>query len=407
MEQRAWSLAPVVRRSPAHSSSTSVLALIRGLIVVLVVVLAGCATRERVAEPAPPVHVPDSTWWQVDREIVVASEAAAVAAGSYARRTMEKWRGMVATRNESDFIPWFTGYWTQQWLAIKVAWYRLGAGEATDPAVRRLAGYLQEQYRERVLDPVAREVDPDLVRETATKLYVESLGRGIRPLAMRHGVPADQFDQRLRGIPAIALAPPPAHDASLYELVHAEPLAALPAYSALLVRIRPPAGSAAPGPSEERISPVARRASEKLVARFAASGLSSAAAAAIGGVAGAAISLGALGIGALAHESQRPEMEAELRASLNAALDDMWHSQMDDPATGVLAGVAHLAQRIEDRLSRPVTLPVELGPATEELPLAEDVQDTGDELSGDEADQAERGDDAVGDEAAGGDDAHE
>ncbi|MCM8594735.1 hypothetical protein [Accumulibacter sp.] len=372
------------------------MALIRGLIVVLVVVLAGCATRERLAEPASPVHVPESTWWQVDREIALASEVAAASAGSYARTAMEKWRGMVARRNESDFIPWFSGYWTQQWLAIKVAWYRLGSGEATDPAVRRLAAYLQEQYRERVLDPVAREVDPDLVRETATRLYVESLGRGVRPIPMRHGVPADQFDQRLRGIPAIALAPPPAHDASLHDLLRADPLAALPAYSALLARIRPAAGSAGSGPSEQRISPVAKRASEKLVARFAASGLSSAAAAAIGGVAGAVISLGALGIGALAHESQRPEMEAELRASLNAALDDMWHSQMDDPTTGVLAGVNYLVQRIDEKLSRPVTLPVELGGAPEELPLAEDAQDTGEALSDEEMDQADQGDEAAG-----------
>jgi len=60
----------------------------------------------------------------------------------YARGSMESWRGRVHKRTEADFIPWFTGYWTQQWLAIKVAWYVLSTG--TEPAAKRLAIYLQE-----------------------------------------------------------------------------------------------------------------------------------------------------------------------------------------------------------------------------------------------------------------------
>jgi hypothetical protein len=113
-------------------------------------------TPQRAPDPRPPVYIPESTWQQVDRDIVAASTAARRPAGNYARGSMKAWLASVRQRTEADFIPWYTGYWTQQWLAIKVAWYKMSAGQEEDPAVERLAAYLQEQYQEQVLGPVAR-----------------------------------------------------------------------------------------------------------------------------------------------------------------------------------------------------------------------------------------------------------
>ena len=179
------------------------------LIFALMVALAGCATRDRAPDLIPPVHISDRTWWQVDSDIGAASLAAKGPSGNYARGFMDSWRGRVHERTEADFIPWFTGYWTQQWLAIKMAWYKLSTGEGPDPAVQRLAAYLQEQYDERVLEPVAREIDPDAVRGEATMLYIQILGEQLPVIQRRYDVPQAQFDRRLRNIPAIALAPPP------------------------------------------------------------------------------------------------------------------------------------------------------------------------------------------------------
>ena len=341
-----------------------------GVVGLLVVLLAACASPQRTPEATPPVQVSETVWWQVDSDIVGASRAATGPATNYARGFMESWRSRVARRVETDFIPWFSGYWTQQWLAIKVAWYQLSIGEGTDPATLRLAAYLQEQFRERVLDPVAREIDPDVVRGKATRLYIQLLGEQVQGIPRRYGVPRDQFDRRLKGIPAIALGPPAAHDASLYELVNAVPIDALPAYVALTARIRKGGAGVGEGPSSARISPVAKRASEKLMARLATSGGASAAAAAVGGVAGMVISLGSLGFGAIAHANERPEMEAQLREHLGAALDDMWHAQMLDPASGVMAGVSYLSGQIEGNLAQTVVRPVEFEPGPREIPLS-------------------------------------
>ena len=362
--------AAVGGRPRANASCGIAILALRSLIVALMVAVAGCATPDRPPELPPAVEIPESTWWRVDNDIGAASLAATGTARKYARGEMESWRSRVQARTEADFIPWFTGYWTQQWLAIKIAWYKLGAEEGTDPAVDRLAAYLQEQYDERVLEPVAREIDPDAVRGEATMLYIQVLGEQLPVIQRRHDVPQAQFDRRLRNIPAIALAPPPAHSASLYQIVHAAPVAGLPAYAALIARFSKATGGAGGGPPEARISPVAKRASENMVARLGPAVGASAAAAAVGGVAGMVISLGAAGFGAIAHEKERPEIEAQLRESLDAALGDMWQSLMEDPASGVMAGVHHISGQIDGGLAKTFAQPVELEALPPEIPLS-------------------------------------
>jgi hypothetical protein len=334
----------------------------------------GCATPTPLRAPdlTPPVQmqIPESSWWQVESDIGAASLAVAGLAKNYAGGSLEGWRDRVSQRTEADFIPWFTDYWTQQWLAIKLAWYNLSAGEETDLAVKRLAKYLQEQYYDRVLVPVAKEIDPDVVRGQTTQLYVQFLGEQLQGIQQRYGIPQAQFDRRLKEIPAIALPSPSAHSASLYQIVHADPLARLPAYAALAAQIRKDgSGGAGSGPMDSRISPVVNRVGEKLADKVVRSGGASAAAAAVGGIGGMMISLGAAGFGAFAHENERPAMEAQLRENLNGAVDDMWLSLMEDRATGVMAGVYSLSGRIEESLLKTVTHPIKLEPAPREVPL--------------------------------------
>ena len=345
---------------------------LRFAFIALAVVLAGCATRDLAPEEAPPVHVAESTWWQVDSDIGAASLAAKGTARSYAVAAMERWRERVYDLTEADFIPWFTGYWTQQRLAIKVAWYKLGGSDGVDPAMQQLARYLQAQYHERVLGPVAEEVNPDTVRVQATNLYVQRLGQSLRDLPLRHGVPLDPFEKRLAGIPAIALSASPDHNASLFQVVNVDSVTNLPAYAALLAYLRKEAGGEGTALSDARISPVAKRAGEKLATRIVASGGATAAAAAVGGVAGLVISLGAVGIGAIAHSNDQPEMAAQVRESLDAAADEMWLVLTEDPVVGVMAGVNHISAQVEGSVAASLSLPVTEGPPIGEAFLVDE-----------------------------------
>lgn len=315
----------------------------------LVILLAGCSTAGRVG-PTVQVVITDATWQQIDKDIETASLSSRETVRQYTRKAMERWREQVFQRTESDFIPWFTGYWTQQWLGMKVGWYKLSAKNEKDSVVNRLALYLQEQYHERVLDPVAKVTDPNVIMGDAVTLYLQMLSAHLGEIQEHYAVPRDQFDQRLNRIPAITLAPPPARNASLYQIVHAEPVNHLPAYLALIEQVRGSNSGAGAGLSDAGISSVAKRASERLEAQIASRSVASAVAAAVGRVAGAVISVVSLGIGAMSNESDRPEAQAQMRRSLNAAFDKAWLGLMENETNGVMAGVNYISRQIEGGL---------------------------------------------------------
>jgi hypothetical protein len=334
---------------------------LRSLVLAVLIALAGCATTER-GQQAGAVTVSQDAWRQVDQQIIAASKSAIGQAEVYARGSMEHWRVLVYERTEAEFIPWFSSYWTQEWMAVKVSWYAASAKGEADSASNRLALYLQEQYREQVLEPVAVEIDPEAIRAAATSYYVRLLDQQVRVIAQRHQIPNELMNRRLHGIPAINLGPPAARNASLYEMVHTEPLNTLPAYAALIDHVNK-AATTGSGPSDAVIATVAQRTSEKIEAQFATRGAAGAAAAVAGKAAGALISVGVAGVRAIIHEGERPEMEAQIRKSLSAAFDEAWFRSLKHPLSGVLAPVYYLDEEIEGSLveaelaNRAVALP--------------------------------------------------
>lgn len=323
---------------------------LRSLIVVVLVVLAGCATTARAPVVAPVVVISPGTWQQVDREIVAASQSATEQTKIYSRGAMDYWRTRVYQLTEENFIPWFSSYWTQEWLSMKVSWYTMSAGGEQDASAKRLAAYLLEQYQERVLAPVAVEIDPDAILGLATAFYVDILQEELQKISQRHGVPMAQLNGRLQKIPAIALGPPPARDASLYQVVHTEPLNTLPAYAALIDKIHKAGGSKGVDSTETAMAPVAKRASERMEAEMPTRGAASAVAAAAGKLAGGLITVGVAGIRAMIQAHDRPDSEALIRSSLGNTFDKAWTKLVQNPTSGVMAGTLYMAGQIEGSL---------------------------------------------------------
>jgi hypothetical protein len=230
---------------------------------------------------------------------------------------------------------------------------------------------MQEQYYDRVLAPVAQEIDPISLSGQAVQKYIRVLRGHLRQIPGRHDIPEDQFKLRLASIPAIKLAPPAAHDASLEQIAYHDRIETLPAYGAFLQSLRNRGGNDGVGLSKTRISPVARNVSEKLLNKLAISGGTSAASALAGGITGSVISLGATVFGLIWHEAGRKEIEVELRETLTDSVADMWKSLMDNPDTGVAAGIYHLSDQIENRLPQTFTQPVQMDKLPPETPLPE------------------------------------
>jgi hypothetical protein len=330
---------------------------VRSLIVAVLVVLAGCVTTARAPVEVVPVVVPQSTWQMVDQEIVAASQSATEQTKIYARGAMDYWRTRVYQLTEENFIPWFSSYWTQEWLSMKVSWYTISAKGEQDASAKRLAAYLLEQYQQRVLAPVAVEIDPDAILGQATAFYVDILQEELQKISQRHGVPMAQLNGRIQKIPAIALGPPPARDASLYQVVHTQPLNTLPAYAALIEKIHKAGGDKGVASTDTAMAPVAKRASKRMEAEMAPRGAASAVAAAAGKLAGGLITVGVAGIRALIQASDRPDSEALIRSSLGNTFDKAWLKLVQNPTTGVMAGTFYMAAQIEGNLAGSAEVP--------------------------------------------------
>lgn len=339
--------------------------------IALLLALAGCATRPVPSPPPPPGEIAEDVRQRLDRDIHAEALTAKAIATGFARRQMERWRQLATDRAESHFIPWFSSYLTQQWLSAKVAWYSLNSGEGETEPEDRLAAYMQEQYYDRVLAPVAREVDPGALPEFASKRFTQELRLRLPPLPARHGISEAQFAERIKDIQAIKLSAPPAPYASLYDIVHTDPIDNLAAYTAMLRGIQEAGIKEGIGLSKTRISPVARRISEKMVNRLAISGGASAASTLIGGVAGSVLSIGASALGFIWHEAKRQDIEIALRETLNEAMEDMWQVLMDSPDSAVTAGVYHLFEQIEASLPQTFSQPLRLEAPPQGTPLPE------------------------------------
>jgi hypothetical protein len=271
---------------------------------------------------------------------------------------MDDWQWRVRRRIEAVFIPWYSSYWTQQWIATRVAWYKLQYTEGEAAPEERLVSYLQEQFYAQVLEPVSSFVDPHAVMEETAAAYLRELKGRLDPLPFEYHLPVAAFDQHLDAIPAIVVLAVPLQDASLYEVLQVAELSAVPAYATLLGQIAAVNGAADLTPSPDRLHSVARQAVTKLVGTLALRGGATAASTIVGGFWGVLISAGAAVWGVVEHDDDMPGMEAQLRENLDAALDVMWQGLVEDPHSGVTAVVHHMSEQIEHAVVHPLETPL-------------------------------------------------
>ena len=300
--------------------------------------------------PAPPYQIESAILRTMNAQILAASVFAMHESEAHARVSMDEWRERVRLRTEDVFIPWYSDYWTQQWIAARVAWYKLQYTEGEVTPEERLVGYLQEQFYTQVLKPVSDFIDPNDVMNDTTGIYLLELKYRLDPLPPAYGIPVDAFKRHLDSIPAIVVPP---REASLDAVLQTGDLYGLPAYAALLKQLDSGDDTPGPQPSQDRLYAVARSAVTRLVESLAVRGGAAAASTIVNGVWGGLISLGAGVWGVLEHDQEKPLIEAQLRENLDAALEVMWQELVEDQQGGVAAVVHHINQNIENALTPP------------------------------------------------------
>lgn len=319
------------------------------LLGVFIIALSGCSNVPMpVVTPTAPLHyIQSETWQSIDEQILSASVSARKKSKAYARVAMANWRWRVYRRTEDVFIPWYSSYWTQQWMASRVAWYKMQYAEGEPTPEERLTNYLQQQFYDQVLEPVSNFVDPRSVMEETTAIYLRELKIRVGQFPYEYRIPVAELNRHLKFIPAIVVQSMPLQDTSLYDVLQTTDLFDLHAYQTLLAQIDAVNGGISPKSSKDSLDRVARRAVTKLVEQIELRGGTSIASFIVGGYWGVFISVGAATWSVTEHEHDKSGMEVQLRDNLDMMLDVMWQDLVEDSCGGVTAVVNHMSKQIE------------------------------------------------------------
>jgi len=319
------------------------------LLIAIVIALGGCShiTMPVTAPPDPLYYVQPETWQAINEQILSASVNAKQKSKAYAEITMADWLQRVRKQTEDVFIPWYSSFWTQQWLSSRVALYQFEHTEGENPPDEQLARYLEQQFYEQVLEPVSKSVDPQTVMKEMTAIYIRELKKNLDRLPLEHQIPAAAFNQHLKHIPAIIVQVKLPQDASLYEVLNTNELSDLSAYKTLLTQISANNHGIGTKQSEASLDRAAKRAVTELMEQMKLRGGASVTSFIVGGLGGVLISVGTLTWSYSEHEQDKPEMVTQLRSNLNSMLETIWQDLMKDSRSGVTAIVWHMSTQIE------------------------------------------------------------
>jgi hypothetical protein len=325
-------------------------------VIVTVAITGGCsqAPSKPVEIAPPPYQFPPGVLLALDERIHAASVYARNEAEAYARVSMEEWQRWVRERTEKVFIPWYCAYGTQQWLSIKVAWYKLMYRQGGATPEDRLVSYLQQQFYEQVLKPVSILVGPEDVMENTAVYYLRELKGAIDPLPVEFQIPAAAFNKYLESIPAIVVRVAPFQRASLYAVLQTADLATLPAYKALRKEISTVNDVGSPTASPDKLKIVARRAVTRLVTSVEIRGGATAASTLVGGLWGVVISAASAAYGIMEYDQDEPAMEMQLRKNIGAAQELIWHELVEDQCSGVTSVMFRMSTQIGDAVQHRV-----------------------------------------------------
>jgi len=324
--------------------------------VLLLATLDGCVPPPQT--PPPPVYrFQPATLRAIDERIYADSVQARNEAEAYARVAMDEWRWRVRQRIEEDFIPWYSSYGVQQWIAAKIVAFKLLYTEGEATPEDQLVSYLQEQFYEQVLEPVSGFVDPQTVMEDAAVNYLRELGKRLDQLPSIYGVPTEAVDEHLASIAAIRVSGQPSEQASLYEVLHASDLSRLPAYQALRGEVLAVSAAANPSPSADRLRIVANQAVARLLDSVTLRGGVATVTTLVEGYWKIAITAASAAYGAIEHQQEKPELETQLRENLDAAMNLLWQELVEDPRYGVTGLMHRLSDEIEEGVVRPFSWP--------------------------------------------------
>lgn len=156
----------------------------------------------RTAVAADPIP-----WDKVDAAVAAAAGRARTSAEQFASTELDRWNAQLLARIDSDFLPWYFGYWNQQLIGLRAVWqgakYELAGyvtADDTPTASQQMAADIQQEFADRVLRPQSAQLFLEQVTRKMVDVYLGDLRRQLSLVQVTYKVPQAQWDRYLEDI---------------------------------------------------------------------------------------------------------------------------------------------------------------------------------------------------------------
>lgn len=149
-------------------------------------------------------------WTAVNQEVRGVFVQAGGKAEQHARQAVREWTAELRKRAETDFIPWYFGYFNQQAMALKAAGYFLmdttAAECLTGPqqdAKAKMENYIADAFMSRVLQPGNARLRIETITRETVKVYLDALNEGLKAVQVSYQIRDPEWDRLLNGLPEL------------------------------------------------------------------------------------------------------------------------------------------------------------------------------------------------------------
>jgi hypothetical protein len=177
------------------------------IVAVIILVAAGHLafkhqTPNRPLQTQAPVPVPQTDWQGVDRSVEEALKAAHRAAETAAQSKLDAWSATLMGRVDADFLPWYFGYWNQQALGLRSAfyWTTHALGISQSDAGERITWEIQQQFAQRVMRPEIAQMELERMAQETLQVYVDELNPKLAAIPKDYKIPQGEWLRYLNEI---------------------------------------------------------------------------------------------------------------------------------------------------------------------------------------------------------------
>lgn len=156
----------------------------------------------RVSDSSTVEIQADNLTSEIDNALVAAREAALTTASDELDRWVDSLMSRVDSSQDSDFLDWYFGYWTQQKFGLKGT---LQAGKRVfnkniPTAKEKIQEEVLQEFTNRVLRPEIAKLELKAISRDISKIYTSELQRNLEKIRIKYDIPKASWNKYLEDV---------------------------------------------------------------------------------------------------------------------------------------------------------------------------------------------------------------